>query len=649
MCGITGLWTHSNINRVELDRRVQKMNDSIRHRGPDDNGVWIDEQVGIGLGHRRLSILDLSLSGHQPMSCHTKRYWIIFNGEIYNHLSLRQELEQLKLAPSWRGHSDTETLLACFLAFGVRQTLERIVGMFAIVLWDRKEQELVLMRDRFGEKPLYYGWANNDFVFGSELKALRTYPGFNNSVNRDSLALYMEFSAVPEPHSIYKDIFKLKPGCFLIINKASLSSKQLNFQSYWKLVDVVHRQLNHQIKDEQQALFLLEKTLLEVVASQTVADVPIGAFLSGGIDSSLILALMRAQNNQPIKSFTIGFENKFFDESSYARAVAKHLGTEHHELHVNSMDIHNVIALMPKIYDEPFADSSQIPTYLVCQAARQHVKVILSGDGGDELFGGYSRYLWCRKIWKNLNWMPSGMKKGISQAAEQLPVEFLNLLIKYFFRKENKYHLGSKLHQFLKNIKSINSIDDVYKNFITEWPQTSKLVVGAMKVPIIFDESPVLLASYEPEHQMMIWDSLGYLPYDILTKVERASMSTGLETRIPFLDHRLADLAWRLPLNMKIRNKHTKWALRQILYKHIPRELIERPKAGFGAPVGDWLRGPLRLWAEALIHPSRLILEGYLNPEPIQKIWLEHLTGRYDWTQKLWTILMFQIWLEEYS
>ena len=647
MCGFTGfLTTDSTVSAGSFETLVTRMALAIKHRGPDDAGAWVDAEAGIALGHRRLSIIDLSLAGHQPMHSVCGRFVLVFNGEIYNHFALRSELQKSGVAPAWRGHSDTETILAGFTLWGVSATLQRAVGMFAFALWDKVERILTMARDRFGEKPLYYGWAGSAFVFGSELKALRAYPQFDNQINRGALALYLQHCVVPAPYSIFENIFKLQPGCLLTLRSGDLQNRILSIEPYWRLTDAVREGMANSVEDETEAVSMLDKTLREAIALQAVADVPLGAFLSGGVDSSTIVALMQTQSERPVETFTVGFEEAGFDESPHALAVARHLGTNHHEIRVKADDARSVIPLLPQLYDEPFADSSQIPTFLVCQAARQHVTVALSGDAGDELFGGYNRYFWAERIWNRIAWLPSPLRKSLGAALQQLPTEGWDALGRILPSGHGVARLGDKAHKLAHRMKTVKSLDDLYRSLVTEWPKDAALVKGATPLPTRLDDTGLVAGISEAEHRMMLWDSLTYLPDDILTKVDRAAMGISLETRVPFLDHRVAELAWRLPLPMKIRGGEGKWALRQVLYKYVPRELIERPKAGFGIPVGQWLRGPLREWAEALLDEQRLKREGYLNPVPIREIWQQHLTGRYDWTVRLWAILMFQAWLE---
>jgi len=648
MCGFAGYLTDNGSGSLgDFEAVVAMMAIAVKHRGPDDAGVWVDQAAGIAFGHRRLSIIDLSLAGHQPMHSACGRYVLVLNGEIYNHPVLRTELQNMKRAPIWSGHSDTETLLAGFVAWGVTVTLQRAVGMFAFALWDRAERSLTLGRDRFGEKPLYYGWVGNSFVFGSELKALKAYPGFDNPISRGALGLYMQHCTVPAPYSIYENIFKLQPGYLLTLRSEDLLSKIVHQETYWRLTDAVSQGQADPITNETEALSLLDAALREAVALQAVADVPLGAFLSGGIDSSIIVAMMQAQSERPVQTFTVGFDESGFDESPHALAVSKHLGTDHHAIRVSANDARSVIPLLPHLYDEPFADSSQIPTYLVCKAARQNVTVALSGDAGDELFGGYNRYFWGKQVWNRLSWMPSGLREVLGIAIQQVPMDGWDKMGRMLPGVSGISRLGDKAHKLAHRMKTVKSLDDLYRSLVTEWPQEIVPVKGTSLPATILDNSNLVAGISDAEHRMMLWDSLTYLPDDILTKVDRAAMGVSLETRVPFLDHRVAELAWRLPLDMKIRGKEGKWALRQVLYKYVPRELIDRPKAGFAIPVGQWLRGPLREWVEVLLDEKRLEQEGYFKPAAIREIWQQHLSGRHDWTVRLWTVLMFQAWLEE--
>ncbi|MCC6274528.1 MAG: asparagine synthase (glutamine-hydrolyzing) [Leptospiraceae bacterium] len=661
MCGITGI-VNRDVMRHHLGEWIHKMNETLHHRGPDAGDIWVDPNSGIALGHRRLSIIDLSSAGAQPMESNSGRYIIVYNGEIYNHNEIRKELDS-KSQNKWRGHSDTETLLAAFEEWGVEAALKKAIGMFAIALWDRKERILYLCRDRFGEKPLYYGWVGKTFLFASELKAFKAFPGFDNEIDRDVLAAYMRYVYVPAPFSIYKNIYKLEPGCFLTLTEEScgrIEPKPLrpDFQKngksmkrYWSLADVISQGSKNLIRDENQAIELLEKKISDAVKFQSLADVPLGAFLSGGIDSSTIVSLMQKQSSIPVKTFTIGFEESGFDESPHAKAVAKHLGTEHYELFVTSEETRSVIPKLPHLYDEPFADSSQIPTHLVCKAARNHVTVALSGDAGDELFGGYNRYFWAKRIWAKLSWMPYSIRKIIGSTVLSVPPsgwdKIGNIAKQMHLSNKNFKQIGDKAHKLAARLQGVQNLDGLYLSLISEWREPSELVIGSNEVRSIFDDPYPNEGMDSHELKMMYKDSITYLPDDILCKVDRAAMGISLETRVPFLDHRLAEFAWQLPLNMKIRNGQGKWALRQVLYKHVPKELIERPKAGFGIPVGEWIKVSLKEWAEDLLSEETLKKEGFFELKPILQKWKEHKSGSHNWTHSLWSVLMFEAWLRE--
>ncbi|MCI5180295.1 MAG: asparagine synthase (glutamine-hydrolyzing) [Candidatus Electrothrix sp. AW3_4] len=683
MCGLTGFLSKTWFEQEQTDALLTRMLDSIAHRGPDDSGIWSDTTAGIFLGHRRLAVVDISPAGHQPMSSRCGRYVIVFNGEIYNHLALRKKLvqqykhQQQKQQRQWQGHSDTETLLACFAAWGVQQSLQDVEGMFALAVWDRQKRQLTLARDRMGEKPLYYGWCRDAFLFGSELKALRQYPGFPHTVARDVLSLYLRYSYIPAPYSIYEDIYKIEPGCMLTVDAACLAHKPAHaptaesscngskgvkgigwtLQPYWSLWSLWS--LQDQIKrsdhldnflNEQESLSLLEARLLESVQLQSAADVPLGAFLSGGIDSSLIVALMQRQASQPIKTFTIGFEEQGYSEAVYAKAVAQHLRTDHTELYLSAAQAMAVIPQLPTLYDEPFADSSQIPCFLVAQMARQYVTVALSGDGGDELFGGYNRYFWVPQIWKRVSLLPYPVRQQICRLL--IGVSKRGIWKKKIFPLVPVARAGEKMHKLGQRLQGVRNIDDFYLSLLTEWRRPEE-ILALTATQTATQEPKTLLTRREQwpqldriEERMMYLDAMTYLPDDILCKVDRAAMGVGLETRVPFLSHRVVELAWRLPLSVKIRDGQGKWALRQILYKYVPQEFIERPKQGFAIPLGDWLRGPLRDWAEHLLDATRLVEQGYFVSKPIQQKWQEHISGKRHWEHSLWSVLMFQAWLE---
>jgi asparagine synthase (glutamine-hydrolysing) len=669
MCGVTGFVSRRLAASSDARRQIKQMADAIAHRGPDDSGFWCDDSAGIALGQRRLSIVDLSPAGHQPMLSASGRYVIVYNGEIYNHADIRLELITTGAAPVWRGHSDTEVLLAAIEHWGVEAALTRCVGMFAIALWDMRERTLLLARDRFGEKPLYYGWVGAGdtrvFAFGSELKALRTVPGFANEICRQALSQYMRFIYVPAPRSIFEGIYKLEPGCLLALRgeppetppamplRGGDSYGSITVKRWWSLSEAVEAGAKSQIIDEREALEQLEHTLARAVQQQSLADVPLGAFLSGGVDSSAIVALMQKQSRQPVKTFTIGFEEKAYDESDHARAVAHHLGTLHTELYVTAAEAREVITKLPTIYDEPFADASQIPTYLVCKAARQHVTVTLSGDAGDELFGGYNRYFWGPRIWNKLAWMPYATRHALGALITAMPVGGWDALGAPFNAllpgAKGVARVGDKAHKLAARLRGVRTMDDLYRSLVSEWQDPASVVLGKGGMSVTeptsaLDDALPQLGVSNAQLRMMYRDSLTYLPDDILCKVDRAAMANSLETRLPYLDHRVAEFAWRLPLTMKIRGDVGKWVLRQLLYKYVPRKMIERPKMGFGIPVGEWLRGPLSGWAEDLLAYGRDSLPDLLCSRTIARTWHEHIMGHRDHTLSLWAVFMFLAW-----
>jgi len=647
MCGIAGQLVRST-NNIDLAKSTAGMIEKLTHRGPDDTGIWKDESLGICLAHRRLSILDLSPQGSQPMCSNDGRFIVAFNGEIYNHNQLRKELEGTNSPDStiqWKGHSDTEVMLAAISRWGIYDATKRFTGMFSFSLWDRSEKKLYLVRDRIGEKPLYYGWIGKTLLFASELKALRAHPDWQSEIDRNALALYMQFNYLPAPYTIYKGIRKLEQGCIAKIS-GNGSVDNIELQRYWSLQDVVS-QPRQDISDTS-AIDQVESILTASVKRQMVADVPLGAFLSGGVDSSLIVALMQSQSTDPVRTFTIGFHETSFNEADHAVAVANHLGTEHTEFYVSPQDAINIIPLLPTLYDEPFADSSQIPTYLLSKLTRDHVTVSLSGDGGDELFGGYNRYSWGRNIWNRIKYFPLPLRQVFAALLyKPSPSSWDKLFSIFELLLPNRFHYssaGDKLHKLAKLIGA-TSANDVFFELISLWKGTD-IVLGSKTVQTLATDPSHWPSNLDFSEFMMYQDTQVYLPDDILVKVDRASMGVGLESRAPFLDHQLIELAWSLPLNMKIRNTQSKWLLRKILYKYVPRDLIERPKMGFGVPIGDWLRGPLRDWAEELLDESRIRSAGYLEAAPIRKKWNEHLSGKRNWQHHLWGVLMFQAWLD---
>lgn len=612
---------------------------TLAHRGPDDEGVWADADAGVALGARRLAIRDLSAAGHQPMLSPTGRLVLAYNGELYNAEEVRESLLQAGEL-TFRGHSDTEVLLAALEKWGVEATLVRLNGMFAFALWDRERRQLSLARDRMGEKPLYYGWAGDSFLFGSELKALRGHPDFVPEIERSALALYMQHSCVPAPYSIYRGIRKLPPASFVVISADA--EREPAVRTYWSLAQVAQAGASNRfLGNDAEAVEQLDALLRDAVRKRMISDVPLGAFLSGGIDSSTVVALMQAASGHPVKTFTIGTHDEAFNEAKDAAAVARHLLTEHTELYVMPEEARDIIPLLPRLYDEPFADSSQIPTYLVAKLARQHVAVSLSGDGGDELFGGYNRHVWARRLWKRMSWMPRGVRAGVGRMLATVPAARWEMMAGALGSIAQHRMSGHKVHKMAAALHA-KDLPEVYQRLATHWQEP--VVLDAQTLPTQLDEPPEIPDFIE---QMMYFDSVTYLPDDILVKLDRATMGVSLEGRVPFLDHRLVEFAWRLPLAMKVRGTTGKWILRQVLHKYVPGELVERPKMGFGLPIGDWLRGPLRDWAEALLDEKRLGDEGYLDAKLVRDKWQQHLAGKASWAYHLWDVLMFQSWHAE--
>ena len=638
MCGIAGFL---NNNQKDVGNILNSMIVQLEYRGPDDKRIWVDCCENIGLAHARLSIVDLTDLGCQPMHSHSKRYTLVFNGEIYNHLSLRSEIETLTDV-KWRGHSDTEVLLESISFWGIEKALGRANGMFALALWDNLEQKLLLARDRIGEKPLYYGWIDNCLVFASELKALKKFPNFKSEIDRGSLALYLRYNSIPAPYSIYKDIKKVEPGSILSIKHGDIKTEKI---TYWSTINILRNGKKNQFSGGvSESSSKLESVLTEAIKLQMKADVPLGAFLSGGVDSSLIAALMQANSSENIKTFSIGFDNKNYNEAEYARAVSTHLGTEHYDMYVTSQDAINVIPLLPTIYDEPFSDSSQIPTYLVSKIAKQRVTVSLSGDAGDELFGGYNRYTMTEQYWKVLSRIPLGVRRKIKGGIQSVSVSTWNKYLSVIFK--SKYtNIGDKLHKGANILPSID-IDDLYLRITSQIEKPEEWLVNSIEHQLILTNDESSLAELSSIERMMAFDILNYLPTDILTKVDRAAMAVSLETRIPFLDYNVIEFAASLPESHKVSNGVGKKILREVLYKYVPREMIERPKMGFGVPLDEWLRGPLREWAECLLDSDRLKKEGYFNVLIVRKRWEEHISGRRNWQYQLWSVLMFQAWLE---
>jgi asparagine synthase (glutamine-hydrolysing) len=624
------------------------MTDTLRHRGPDDSGDFLEETAGLALGARRLAIVDLSELGHQPMVSPDGRYVLAFNGEIYNFSDLRRELEDAGLR--FRGTSDTEVLVAAVQHWGLHAALTASNGMFALALWDRRDRRLHLARDRFGEKPLYYGWNGNSFLFGSELKALRAHPAFRDTVDRDALALYFRHNCVPAPYSIYSDSAKLPPSSILTIEEATAPGIIPPPEPYWSLGDVAEAGASaRQRSSVADATDELDATLRRSVALRMHADVALGAFLSGGIDSSLVVALMQAQHTSKVQTFTIAFDDAGFDEAPQARAVADHLGTEHHELLVTPGDALDVVPRLPEIYDEPFADSSQIPTTVLARLTRAHVTVALSGDGGDELFGGYNRYAWAERFWKRVEPVPLPLRRVAAAALGAVPPGWWDRAFDGARRVlPGSMALRTPGTKLIKVARVLPAADlhETYVTLASHVEDPARLVLGAVEPSTLLTSPERWPALDDAVERMMYLDTMTYLPDDILTKVDRATMASSLEGRMPFLDPDVAALAWRTAPDRKMRAGAGKWLLRQLLHRYVPPALVERPKTGFGVPIGDWLRGPLRPWAEDLLAPGRLARDGFLAPEIVRAMWTEHLSGRCDRQFELWDVLMFQAWLD---
>jgi len=660
MCGFAGYLTSESLESYNMISIIKSMSHELIHRGPDDQSSWVDANSGIAMGFCRLAILELSPAGHQPMISNSGRYVITFNGEIYNHKELRERIMSHSSERfAWSGDSDTETILAAVELWGIKETLQACVGMFSIALWDKKEKILTLARDRFGEKPLYYGMVNHSMIFASELKSFKKFPNFNNKISKYSLRKFLQYNYVPTPLSIYEDVYKLEPGSYTQFSIQNSEIKQINYKKYWSLEKAIINSKENIFNSESDAIKEIEMILERSIKNQMQSDVPLGAFLSGGVDSSLIVSIMQKISDTPIKTFTVGFEESSFDESPYARDIAAYLGTEHTEVFVSPHEVRSVIPKLPLIYDEPFADSSQIPTYLVCKVAQKDVTVALSGDAGDELFGGYNRYFWGPSLWKKLSFFPFFIRKFFSKLINLIP-GFIWLLFENIINFFLPAHKGiNRLHEKIAKLGSrldwIRSLDDLYFSLVSEWHNCPDLVINLNDtnvkltnnfIQIEDDSNARNLDLVQPAERMMYQDLTSYLQDDILCKVDRAAMATSLETRIPFLDHNLFKLSWRIPLNMKINRTTGKNILRKVLYKNVPKKLIERPKAGFSLPIGSWLKGPLKDWAEDLLSPERIKREGFLNSKYIQIAWNEHQNGKSDNTYKLWSVLMFQAWLE---
>lgn len=651
MCGIAGfLEIDTRSSDESLRSTAARMSGTLRHRGPDDTGVWTDARAGIALAHRRLSIIDLSPAGHQPMFSASGRYVAVYNGEIYNFQELRGQLQHSSHAIAFRGHSDTEVMLACLEAWGLGESLKRWNGMFAFAVWDRESRTLHLGRDRFGEKPLYYAWMGRTFLFGSELKALRAHPAFRAEIDRNALALYLRYNCVPSPYSIYKQVFKLPPASLLMFTGNDPQSGSP--VPYWSLEESVVKGRAERFRGTiDEAAAELEALLSDAVRRRMVSDVPLGVFLSGGVDSSTIAALMQAQSSRRVKSFSIGLQEPDYNEATHACSVAEHLGTEHAELYITTRDARDVIPLLPAIYDEPFADSSQIPTFLLARLTRKQVTVSLSGDGGDEIFGGYNRHLWCRPLEQMMAHVPWPARRALAAVIHRARPAQWQLLYRIstaFTAERGKQRLsGQKLHKLADALMS-RDIETAYRHLVSHWAEPTEIVMGSEEPPILHGNAESWLRMPSATEQIILLDSLTYLPDDILTKLDRATMAVSLEARVPFLDHRIAEFVWRLPLAMRIKDRKGKRILRHVLYRYVPARLVDRAKTGFGIPLESWLRGPLREWAEELLAERTLREQEFFSPRPIRRMWSEFLRGKGAFHLHLWDVLMFQAWWQQH-
>jgi len=642
MCGIAGfLNARARGPNDQWEDITRAMRASLQHRGPDDHGIWIDPDAGIGLVHLRLSIVDLSPAGHQPMVSSDGRYAIVYNGEVYSHEPIRAELKERGI--QFRGHSDTEVILESISAFGIRATVERLIGMFAIALWDRKDRTLTLIRDRLGIKPVYWAQFGSLFLFGSELKALRAHPGWSPSIDRAAVAQYLRHNYIPAPRTIYEGVHKLEPGSILTLP----SEGEPIIEKFWDARSVAQAGMASPLSgDDTEMRDQLEALLQDAVKRRMMADVPLGAFLSGGVDSSTVVALMQSAGLGTVKTFSIGFDIPGYDEAPYAAAVARHLRTDHTEMTVSAQQAHDVIPKLPHIYDEPFADSSQIPTYLLSALTRNHVTVALSGDGGDELFAGYNRYHLAQSFWRKLSLFPLATRTALANGISAISPDRWTRGLAYLPKQLRYPQFGDKLHKLASALRASDSTA-LYRRIVSHWEPEEVMPVNFEPHGLLWEDS---VARDFPDllQRMQFLDLVTYLPDDILTKVDRASMAVALEARVPLIDHRVVEFAWRLPERAKIRDGKSKWLLRQVLYRHVPERLIERPKMGFGIPLGEWLRGPLKDWADHLLAEQRLKEAGLVDSATVRKYWNEHLEGSRNWQHPLWGILMLEAWRDEW-
>ena len=649
MCGIFGMLGWSGSLGDVKSRSIEMLNEVTR-RGPDDYGIWLCNESQLVLAHRRLSIVDLSSSGHQPMESRCGRWVIAFNGEIYNHSDIRDELNSSDGAMSWRGHSDTEVLLAAIATYGIVPALKKCVGMFAFALWDKRTRQLTLARDRIGEKPLYYGRQGKSFLFGSELSSFYKHPEWNGDIDRHSLALLMRHNYIPAPYTIFRGVFKLKPAHVATFR---LGDSAPRIESYWSHKEVAQRGVSSVFSGTaEDAVLETERLIKQSLSGQMLADVPLGAFLSGGIDSSTVVALMQSMSNKPVKTFSIGFNEEGYNEAKHAKNIAEHLGTAHTELYVSATDALNVVPLLPSIYSEPFSDSSQIPTYLVSKLAREKVTVSLSGDGGDELFCGYSRYAISEELWGKIRGLPFPIRKALVKML-RFPSpstwdKFSAPFMRFFPERIRYKNVGDKLHK-LSDLLTLEDEKDVYRRLISHWSDPAALVIGATEHPTAVMDAFESSQLNNFVQKMMFADQISYLPDDILVKVDRAAMAVSLESRVPLLDHRLIEFAWSLPVELLRKDGNSKWPLRQVLYRYVPKALVDRPKMGFGVPIGDWLRGALREWGESLLSEEKLINDTFFNASLVRQAWTSHQSGAQNLQYQLWDILMFQAWYENYQ